>query len=235
MDDGRAGSSTKLTAADLPAPYATESVSNQPKIVPRPEGAMPQVPAGFRVEQFADDLKKPRVIRTAPNGDLFVAEANANRIRVLRDADGDGKPEVNEVFAEGLNRPFGIAFYPLGPEPQVCLRRQHRLGGPLPLQERRHEGRGRAETIVKIIPSGKRGSAAAGTGRGTWSSRPTARRCTSRSARARTSTTTKPEARRARILAFDPDGKNERVFASGIRNPGRPGHASRRRASSGPR
>ena len=53
-----------------------------------------------------------------PNGDLFVAESRANRLRVLRDADGDGKPEVNEVFATGLERPFGIAFYPPGPEPK---------------------------------------------------------------------------------------------------------------------
>jgi len=79
---------------------------------------MPQVPAGFRVVKFADGLNKPRMIRTAPNGDLFVAESNANRIRVLRDTNGDGKPEINEVFAEGLNQPFGIAFYPLGANPQ---------------------------------------------------------------------------------------------------------------------
>ena len=92
-----------------------------------------------------DGLENPRLIRTAPNGDLFVAESRANRIRVFRDGDGDGKPEVNEVFATGLNRPFGIAFYPPGAEPEVRLRRQHRLGRPLPLPERRHEGARTAE------------------------------------------------------------------------------------------
>ena len=45
-------------------------------------------------------------------------QSRANRIRLLRDADGDGKPEVNEIFANGLNQPFGIAFYPVGPDPK---------------------------------------------------------------------------------------------------------------------
>ncbi|MBO0800491.1 MAG: sorbosone dehydrogenase family protein, partial [Blastocatellia bacterium] len=107
-----------LTPADLPPPYATGSAVNYPTLVPQPEGVMPQVLKGFRVEKFAFNLVNPRMIRTAPNGDIFVAESGANRIHVLRDADGDGIPEVSEVFAEGLNYPFGIAFYPVGDNPQ---------------------------------------------------------------------------------------------------------------------
>ena len=111
----------KITAADMPAPFATESVKNQPSKVSPPSGAMPQVPPGFQVVRFAEKLAKPRMIRTAPNGDLFVAESEENRIRVLRDVDGDGRPEFNEVFAsgaEGLDKPFGIAFHPAGANPQ---------------------------------------------------------------------------------------------------------------------
>ena len=67
---------------------------------------------------FAERLIEPRVIVRAPNGDIFVAESQAGRLRVLRDADGDGKPEVNEVFTARLERPFGIAFYPPGPQPE---------------------------------------------------------------------------------------------------------------------
>src|SRR5581483_3391618 len=89
----------RLTVADLPAPYVTKSVRNHPREIPQPAGALPQVPAGFRVEKFADKLTNPRMIRTAPNGDLFVAESAADRIRVLRDADGDGRADVSEVFA----------------------------------------------------------------------------------------------------------------------------------------
>ena len=108
----------KITVDDLATPYDTPSANNFPRVVQRPEGAWPKAPEGFEVTEFATGLTEPRVIVRAPNGDLFVAESRANRVRVLRDADGDGKPEVNEVFATGLNRPFGIAFYPLGPEPK---------------------------------------------------------------------------------------------------------------------
>ena len=67
---------------------------------------------------FASELETPRYLLTAPNGDIFVAESYAGRIRILRDADGDGRPEVNQPFATGLRQPFGLAFYPPGPSPE---------------------------------------------------------------------------------------------------------------------
>ena len=102
----------KITPADLPPPYATKSAENSARRVPRPDGAVPQVPPGFQVTLFASGLQEPRMARVAPNGDLFVTESESNRIRVLRDADGDGKPEVVSMFAEGLRQPFGMAFHP---------------------------------------------------------------------------------------------------------------------------
>src|SRR5947209_8578272 len=103
------------TPVGRPAPGATKSIDNGPKQVPRPQGASPKVPAGFQADLLAEGLTNPRKIVTAPNGDLFVAESSANRIRVLRPG-ADGKIQSNGVFAEGLNLPFGIAFYPPGPE-----------------------------------------------------------------------------------------------------------------------
>jgi len=76
------------------------------------------VPPGFQVELFATNLRDPRVLRVAPNGDIFVAESEPGRIRVLRAADGADKPDSDDVFASGLVDPFGIAFYPPGPDPQ---------------------------------------------------------------------------------------------------------------------
>ena len=84
----------KILAADLPAPNATKSVDNGPHLVARPDAAWPRVPAGFRVGLFATGLVNPRMARVAPNGDLFVVESEANRVRVIRDVDGDGKPEL---------------------------------------------------------------------------------------------------------------------------------------------
>ena len=99
----------KITTDDLATPYDTPSANNGPKIVKRPEGAWPKAPEGFEVTEFATGLTEPRVIVRAPNGDLFVSESQAGRVRVLRDKDGDGKLETSEVFAKGLRRPFGIA------------------------------------------------------------------------------------------------------------------------------
>ena len=107
-----------LTLADLPAPYSTTSSGNGPQVVKPPENAALAVPPGFAVKLFAAGLSGPRLLRVAPNGDIFVAETGHNRIRVLRAADGAEKPAVNQIFVSGLDRPFGIAFYPPGDHPQ---------------------------------------------------------------------------------------------------------------------
>jgi glucose/arabinose dehydrogenase len=87
-------------------------------VVGRPEGAELSVPPGFTVKLFASGLSGPRLMRVAPNGDIFVAETNENRVRVLRAADGADGPSQNRIFASGLDRPFGLAFYPSGENPQ---------------------------------------------------------------------------------------------------------------------
>lgn len=107
-----------ITVADLPAPYATPSAGNFPSVVPRPAAATLSVPPGFTVKQFASGLSNPRIVRTAPNGDIFVSETAQNRIRIFRANDGADTPSENRVFAQGLNRPFGIAFYPAGDDPR---------------------------------------------------------------------------------------------------------------------
>jgi glucose/arabinose dehydrogenase len=106
-----------LTVADLPAPAPQESVDNGPKLVPRPANAWPMAPEGFKVELYATGLENPRLLRTAPNGDLFLAESDAGKIMVFRGVGKDGKPGQVSVFAEGLHQPFGIAFYPSGANP----------------------------------------------------------------------------------------------------------------------
>ncbi len=107
-----------FTVADLPAPYATVSAGNGPKVVEAPANASLSVPPGFTVKLFASGLSGPRLMRVAPNGDIFIAETGRNRIRVMRAADGAEAPSENQVFADGLDRPFGIAFYPPGNNPQ---------------------------------------------------------------------------------------------------------------------
>ncbi len=112
------GTIRKITVNDLPQPYATRSASNGPQLVARPDNVWPAAPAGFKVELFAASLEGPRTMRTAPNGDVFLVESDGGRIRVFRGITSDGKPEQSAIFVSGLKRPYGLAFYPPGPDPQ---------------------------------------------------------------------------------------------------------------------
>ena len=112
------GVSHHIRVADLPAPFATRSAGNGPQTIRPPENATLSVPQGFTVRQFASGFSNPRAMRTAPNGDVFIAATGANRIHVLRTADGADAPVEKQVFAENVEHPFGIAFYPPGKDPQ---------------------------------------------------------------------------------------------------------------------
>ena len=112
------GTVRKITVHDLPQPYATQSADNGPKLVARPDNAWPVAPAGFKVELYAAGLDNPRTLRTAPNGDIFLAESDPGRIRIFRGLTSDGKPEQSAIFVSGLKQPYGLAFYPPGSDPQ---------------------------------------------------------------------------------------------------------------------
>jgi len=115
------GTRRHLTWADLPLPAPDQSVDNGPSIVPRPANAWPVAPKGFKVDLYATGLDNPRLLRVAPNGDLFLAESETGKIRIFRGAGPDGKPLQTSVFATGLHQPFGIAFYPSGPDPKYIF------------------------------------------------------------------------------------------------------------------
>lgn len=141
--------------ADLPKPFSTRSPGNGPRDVRQPSGAAPAVPAGFTVRMFASGLSNPRLTRTAPNGDIFIAETAGNRIRVLRAADGAESPSDNQVFAEGLNRPFGIAFYPPGNDPHWVYVANNNSVVRLPYRTGDLHAGGAAEVIVpRLTDSG---------------------------------------------------------------------------------
>ncbi|MGQ0740705.1 MAG: PQQ-dependent sugar dehydrogenase [Alphaproteobacteria bacterium] len=94
----------------LSRPYATPSVSNSPETISRPANSMLKVPAGFSANLFADGLEHPRWLAVAGNGDVFLAESDAGKITLLRDANGDGRAESRTTYAEGFDRPHGMAI-----------------------------------------------------------------------------------------------------------------------------
>jgi glucose/arabinose dehydrogenase/cytochrome c5 len=208
------GNNRRITEADLSAPYATASASNGPSVVSRPPDAWPKAPHGFKVNLYADGLATPRVIHVAPNGDVFVAESGAGQIRVFRGL-ANGKPKTSAVFANNLNHPYGIAFYPVGPNPtwiyvgdtDAVVRLPYRTGalkaqGPAEHLIDLPHGTGHWTRDLSFSPDGKTLFVAVGSG-----------------SNVDDPDTTPAEQHRANILAFDPDGSHMRIFASGIRNP----------------
>lgn len=208
------GLTRRITVADLPQPYATESAGNGPKVVARPEGSWPQVPEGFKVGLYAEGLDNPRMIRTAPNGDIFVAETSKGQIHVFRGMTADGKMEKDSVFATGLNKPFGIAFYPQGPNPKwlyignldSVVRFPYKDGDMTATSGPEHiadipGGRGHTTRDVRFTLDGKKMLVSVGSG-----------------SNVDDPDTTPAEKNRADVLEFNPDGSGMKVYAYGIRN-----------------
>ena len=110
------------------------------KIIKRPTDALPKVPDGFAVEVFASGFKQPRTIRVAPNGDVFLSESGAGRVLVFP-ASAPGVPKRPEVFAENLEKPYGIAFYP-AVKPRIRVRGGGESGSSFPVSRRGSESRG---------------------------------------------------------------------------------------------
>jgi glucose/arabinose dehydrogenase len=174
-------------------------------------------------------LSGPRIIRVAPNGDIFVAETRAGRIRVFRAADGADKSTNHETFASGLHGPFGIAFFPSGDNPQWVYVANADSVVRFPYRSGDLKASGRPETVVARLaavyghstrdivftPDNKRMLVSVGSASNVAEgiNQPPPELAQQPPGLAWGS-----ETDRAAVLAFDPDGKHRRVFATGIRN-----------------
>jgi glucose/arabinose dehydrogenase len=190
---------------DLPAPFATKSAGNGPDTVQAPAGFLPTVPKGFHVNVFAKDFKRPRLLTIAPNGDIFLAETGANQVVILRDPKHTGGAQERIVFANGLTRPFGIAFHDdyvyIGNMSSLVRfkydpKTSQRLGEAEKLLAL--PGGGHDTRNLAITPDGKHLLIAVGSASNIDTGEPPMR---------------------AAVTICDLDGKNARLFASGLRNP----------------
>ena len=208
--DLKAGTFRKITVEDLPTP--TKATPNFAPPVPRPEGAMPVAPAGFSVELYAHDgLKAPRQIRRAPNGDLILAETNSGEIKVIRD--DNGKPEIS-AFATGLQRPFGINFYPVGANPQWLYVGNTGTVVRFPYKNGDLKATGMPETLITDLPPNGNHFT-----RDVVFSKDGKRMFVSVGSADNVSDTAASDEHRANILEYTPEGKFVQIYASGIRNP----------------
>ena len=231
--------SAEVPTPDLPPPHATPSVVNFPKVVGWPADKTPTAPPGFTVTRYASDLASPRWMYVLPNGDVLVTQSRTlppkpakqeddqklagkkkakvvtgrspDKIMILRDADGDGKPEVSQVFAEGLNQPFGMALlngtlYVANTDSVVTFpykdgqlkvdREPHRV---LDLPAGGYNNHWTRNLLVS--KDGKKLFVTVGSGSNVMEHG------------------SANEMLRADILQVDPDGTNLSVYASGLRNP----------------
>ena len=234
------GAIHKIALADLPEPHQAEAVDNGPSLVPRPEGVWPQAPVGYKVTLYAGGdaapMKRsenkqqitsahegtfvmPRLMRSAPNGDLFLSDSQAGTIFVLRGTTPDGHASQIEKFATGLNHPFGIAFYPANNPRYVYVAstftviRYRYSSGDL-------HASAPAETIVGDLPG-----YAQLRGGGHWTRdivfSPDGHRfflSVGSASNADDADTHPTEFHRADILEYTPEGKFIKVYASGLRN-----------------
>ena len=209
-----------LTVADLPQPMPDQSVDNGADLVPRPKDAWPQAPRGFKVELYAQGFTQPRLILTAPNGDLFVADSEAGEVKVLRGVTADGKVKTTETFASNLDHPFGIAFYPNGPNPKWIYIANTTSVVRFPYKEGELKATTAPETIVPVLPG-----YAQLRGGGHWTrdvvfSKDGQHMFVSVGSGSNVDDpdTHPREFHRADILEYTPEGKFLKIYAYGIRN-----------------
>ncbi len=222
----------------LAAPFATASAGNGPKVLPQRDGDHVSVPKGFKVQLFASSLAGPRLMRVAPNGDLFVAETNHGQIEVIRAADGSNNPSAHEVFAKGLQGPFGIAFFPQDGDPKWVYVATLNAVVRFPYVSGDMTARGKPETVVPELaprasgghttrdvafsPDGKRMFISVGSASNVAEgmSAKTPEEIAQWEAGHGLGSAWDGETHRANVLVTDPEGKAPlAVYASGIRNP----------------
>lgn len=190
----------------LPKPFATPDVRNPPAVIPQPEGASLTVPKGFAATVFAEGgFKRMRWVAVAPGGDVFATDSDVNTVTVLRDTNADGVSDQRHVFAEGLARPFGVAF---GAGHVYVANAGSIVRWPYKSGQLKAEGPG--EKIVEMpaepghwtrniafSPDGARLYVTLGSG----------------------SDAGAPDPDRALVFSVKPDGTDRRVLATGLRNP----------------
>jgi glucose/arabinose dehydrogenase len=230
--DDAPGKRRHITVDALPAPYVTPSVGNTVRVVRAPADARLKAPAGFEVKPFASGLSGPRLLRVAPNGDVFVAETGAGRVRVLRPNQNGAAVERSEIFASGLRGPFGIAFYPSDNPAWVYIANVDSVVR-FAYRDGDMTAHGPAETVVPQLPTGGHTTRDVAFSRdgmrmfvsvGSASNDAEGMGRLDAAALKRWEEDKPPgatwgnDAQRADVLVFDSLGKNGKIFATGIRN-----------------
>jgi glucose/arabinose dehydrogenase len=200
--------SAQVTHGDkpqLPAPFATKSAGNPPDETMPPKGFLPTVPAGFQISLFASDFKEPRWLAAAPNGDIFLADTHGGAIYILRDPQQTGGAHERVTFLSGLDEPFGIVVhddYIYVGDTNAVLRYK--------FDPKTSKRLGEAEKLMDLPRGGHSTRALVFSADG---------KHLFVSVGSKSNVDIEKDSRRAAITICDPDGRNARLYATGLRNP----------------
>jgi len=190
----------------LPAPFESRSSGNGPNKEKPPEGFLPTVPPGFKVNVYVSGVRRPRWLTVAPNGDIFLADTTGRgEVIVLRSGKDTSVAPQREVFVDGMNRPFGIAFH----EDYVYVGNMNELVR-FKYDPKTSKRLGEKEHLLDL-PSGghdTRSVAIASDGKHMFVS-----------VGSNSNINTGEAPIRAAVTICDLDGKNARQYATGLRNP----------------
>ncbi len=233
----RPGRVHRVDLDNLPEPYETASAVNFPQVASRPDGAELMVPDGFSVDTFTTDVQAPRAMVLAPNGDIFLAETQSGRIKVMRPGSDYSNPDSITVFAQGLLQPLGIALYPQGDNPQWVyiaetnrvIRYPYQVGDTVArdipeviISQLSPVGGGHYTRDLAFSPDGSRLYVSVGSQTNVQDDMPgkSAAEIAAWEAERGTGATWGTEENRAAIMVFDVGNEetSARMFANGIRN-----------------
>ncbi|MBN9241722.1 MAG: sorbosone dehydrogenase family protein [Mesorhizobium sp.] len=212
---------------DMPKPNTAGSASNGADEAAAPKGVKPHVPQGFSVERIASGISNPRVVRVAPNGDLFVADSRAGQVRVYR-LGKDGKVVEKGIFAKGLARPYGIAFYPAG-NPQWVYVADTGSVVRFAYHDGDMQASGKPQAVIEGLPTGGHwtrdiafspdgATLYVSIGSGSNVAEGMGKEPAGWTGRQPRGAAWGEEKGRAEVRAYDPDGRNGRTVATGLRN-----------------
>ena len=199
----------RVDPSTLAKPFETKSARRSSKVIPQPANAKISLPKGFKINVFAEGgFREPRWMALAPNGDVFLADSHGNSIIVLRDKNKDGVAEERFVFSDKLSQPFGMAFHKdwfYVANTDSIVRFSYKSGQTV--------AEGAPEKLVELTPGGynqhwTRNILFSPDGTKMFVSIGSA-----------TNVSVEADPKRAAISVYDPDGKNQRIYAAGLRNP----------------
>jgi glucose/arabinose dehydrogenase len=184
----------------LPAPFATPTIANGPKVIAKPEGAQLKVPPGFVVEEYATGFQRPRFMVEGPGGEVLISDTVANgSVYALKDHE-------KKVLIEGLDRPYGLALW----------REYLYVGEPTSIKRYKYDSKamtvGAGEEVVSM-PGYTKGHVTR-----TIVFNQKGDRMFLAVGSSADLVTGDPEMRAA-INSYNPDGSDHKIVATGLRNP----------------